>query len=442
MNKRFIYRDPGTGSPGGANPEAEALLQKIKDNVKQEIETRGYQNAEAVQKIMDGALTGLNLDALRSFETEKEKLETSIKNIAGELEKVKQTRMAAVEGTRSAIRQMLDNPKTWDLIKRAFDKSNPQTVVLNTRAAAIMTLDNVIDEYDIPDDIIESFSVDSFIKKRRPYQYIFDVSNHRTDPTIKEYMTWLEEGDEEGAFAIVEEGVIKPLVSKTLVRNHVRYKKVAGKRVYTEEFNMFRREAYGILEELFNQQLLRNYQEQLTSDLIGIAVPYVATALDGQYTAPTDYHAIGAAAAQSEGLNFYPDILVINPQDKWRIALEQNSIGSFFVNIPMYDPNGNVIMMGFRVITSTLVDVGNAVLLEAGLFNVHDMPVVTRLGYGIDVTKTEGVVTDVTSDIDNNRFRIISEFFYHAYIGTNYTGSAVYFNFDAVKELLTAPVSP
>lgn len=437
--------DKHDSSGGDLNPEAEALLEKIRENVKKEIETRGYQNADAVQKLMDTALTGLNLDALRSFDAEKEKLETSIKNIAGELEKVKQAgNPLEMREAKMAIRTLLKDPKTWKLIERAFDKADPKTVVLNTRAAAqIMSLQDTIDNYETPDDLIESFSVDTFIKKRRPYEYIFDIASRRTVANITEYKTWLEEGDESGAFALVGEGLVKPLVSKTLVRNTNKYLKVAGKRVYTEEFAMFRKEAYGIFEDLFSEQLVRNYKSILTTELIAKAATYVGTALDNQYIAPTDYHAIGAVAAQIETLEFYPDILIINPQDKWRISLEQDSIGQFFLNIPQYSPDGTVVMLGFPVITSTKIPVGWAILGEAKLYKIEDMPVITRMGYGIDVTKNgDGVVTDVSSDIDNNRFRIISEFFFHSYIGTNNLGSFVYFNFAAVKEALQAPVSP
>lgn len=444
VNRRQL--NSGAAGEGGAaeeNPEAIALLAKIKDNVKNEIETRGYQNKESIEALISTALTGLNLEALRSFDSAK--LEGSVRNMAGELEKVKQAgNPLEMREAKMAFRSILKKPETWKLIERAFDKTNPQTVVLNTRAAAmIMSLQDTIDNYETPDDLIESFSVDGFIKKRRPYEYIFDVASRRTVATITEYKTWLEEGDESGAFALVGEGLVKPLVSKTLVRNTNKYKKVAGKRVYTEEFAMFRKEAYGIFEDLFNEQLIRNYKSILTTELLAKAASYVGTVLDNQYTAPTDYHAIGAVAAQIETLEFYPDILVINPQDKWRISLEQNSVGTFFLNIPQYSPDGTVVMLGFPVITSTKVPVGYGILGEAKLYKIEDMPVITRMGYGIDVAKNgEGVVTDVSSDLDNNRFRIISEFFFHSYIGTNNLGSFVYFNFEAVKEALTAPVSP
>lgn len=444
MNKLFIprlYRAPGgDGEQGGGNTEEQALLQKIKENMNTELEKRGFQNKDAIEKIFETSISGLglNIEQLRGFDTEK--VQTSINNIAAALEKLKNNPVVS-ETRMNAIKAILDDDDQMKILERAWDKNSGKVVVMNTRAAvAVMTTGNVVIDGDIPEDILNSFSVDAFIKKRRPSEYVFDVADRATVADLTEYKTWLEEGSEEGAFAIVAEGAVKPLVSKTLVRNTSKYKKVAGKRVYTEEFAKFRKEAYRILEQLFNDQLMRNYAALLTTDLIAAAATYVGTALDDQYTNPTDYHAVGAVAAQIESLDFIPDTLVMNPQDKWRIGLSQDTVGAFYVNIPMLNPSGELTMMGFRLITSNRMPVGNALLGEGKLYKIEDEPVQVRMGYGINVTKNgDGVVTDVTHDVDTNRFRIIAETFFHSYIGTNYAGSFVYFNFAAVKAALLKP---
>ena len=439
MIKRFFYRSPGgEGGGGDAKTQQEALLKKINDNVNTELEKRGYQNKDAVEQIISKTLEGLNLDALRSFDAAK--IEGSVKNIASALEAMK-NQTSVAENRTNIIKTILDDEKVMQKMERAFNKTNGQVLVINTRAAlAVMTTGNVVNDGDIPEDILNSFSVDSFIKKRRPSEYIFELADRATVAEITEYKTWLEEGTEEGAFAIVSQGAVKPLVSKTLVRNTSKYKKVAGKRVYTEEFAKFRKEAYRILEQLFNDQLLRNYVALLTTELLSKAASYVGSVLDDQYERPTDYHAVGAVAAQIESLDFIPDTLVMNPQDKWRIGLSQDTTGSFLINIPMLNPSGELTMMGFNLVTSNRIPVGNAILGEGKLFKIEDEAVQIRMGYGINVTKNgDGVVTDVDHDVDTNRFRIIAETFFHAYIGTNYTGSFVYFNFNAVKAALLKP---
>lgn len=445
--KHFITQNYKSDGDGGDDPEAVALLAKIGDKVKTEVEARGYKNEAEVNALINGALSGLNVVALRKFDETFDPIaiRKTVENMATQLEKIKNLPIDGVGATQKrAIKELLDGKNEagvehWKIIERAFH-AKAGSIELNVRAAVVMSTSNVVTDGDIPEDILNSFSVEAFVPKRRPKEYIFNFINRRTVANITEYKTWLEEGDEQGAFAIVAEGGLKPLVSKTLVRNTSKYRKIAGKRVYTEEFAKFRREAYNIIEDLFNDQLLRNYAAILVTDLLSDAASYVSTALDGQYENVTDYHAIGAVAAQIEALDFVPDLLIMNPQDKWRIGLSQDSQGRFYTAVPMYTPTGEAQILGFRVITSSKMAVGNFILGESNLWKVEDEPVKVRMGFGINVTKdVNGFVTEVESDVDHNRFRIIAETFFHNWIATNHTGSFVYGNFADIKEILLAP---
>ena len=427
----------GGGGEGGSDDEA-ALLERIRTNIAGEIDKRGFAKADEVAKNITEQLKGLNIEALRAFDPSK--LKDDMLKLAGEVEKIRQLPTQGGEQL-NALRSWLAEDDNMKLLQRAFNKNSRETVEINMRALVNpMTTQNVVDDGDLPDDILNSFSVTAFVKKRRAQEWIFDLADRTTVQEITEYKTWLEEGTEDGAFAIVAEGAVKPLVSKTLVRNSTKYSKIAGKRVYTEEFAKFRREAYRIIEQLFNDQLVRNYAAILVARLDTYAASYVGTTLDDQFTNPTDFHAIGAVAAQLESLEFNPDVLIINPQDKWRIGLDQTQDGAFRVQIPMVANGGGVQMLGFRVVTSNRIAPGTAYLGEAGLYKIEDEPVTVRLGYGINVDKNaEGVVTDVTSDVDTNRFRIIAETYFHSYIATAHIGSFVKFNFATVKAALLKP---
>lgn len=421
---------------------------KIVDLIKKQALELKLQNADDVTNAMTSTLGGLTSEQLKKFhETEVVAMQQSIKNMSAALKKLESIQMVGANPLAkplNALKKLISQKETMDAIQKAMASKDPaHTVNLTVQAAvAAMTTGNVVDDGDIPEDILNSFSIEAFEKKRRPKEYIYDIASRRTVAEISEYKTWLEEGDEEGAFAIVVEGAVKPLVSKTLIRNTTKYKKVAGKRVYTEEFSKFRKEAYSILEDLFNDQLLRNYAAILTTNLVAAAAAYVGTILDGLYEDPTDYHAIGAVAAQIETLEFQPDLLIINPQDKWRINLSQASDGHFYVGLPKYNAaTGAIEMMGYRVFTTNRIDPGDFILGESGLYKIEDEPVKVRLGYGINVTKNgEGLVTDVTSDIDTNRFRIIAETFFHSWISTNNVGSFVKATFDDVKAALLKEV--
>lgn len=434
-----------TDAPETPDPEAAALLTEIDDRIKTEITSKGFKNGDEIRSLIGTALTGLSLEALRNYTKDKTALELSIRNLDANFKKVEQrTKEIVKEARTKPLQDLLE--KNWKEIELAMrSKGTGKVVTLTTRAATIMTMGDAVEEPsvdDMPNAVIESFSVDAFVKKRRPNEWIFEIANRTTVPEITEYKTWLEEGGEEGTFAIVEEGAVKPLMSKSLQRNVVHYKKIAGKRVYTEEFAKFRKEAFRIIEELFNDKILRDYAALLVTELMTKAAAYVGTTLDGQFENPTDYHAIGAVASQIEAIDFFPDLLIMNPQDKWRIGLSQNTQGTFYMNVPVYNPSGEVSMLGFRLVTSNRVPVGTAILGESKLYKIEDEPVQVRMGFGIDVTKDEdGFVTDVSSDVDNNRFRIIAETFFRSWIATNHIGSFVSFNFADVKEALLKPLA-
>lgn len=430
----------------------DALLAKVKETAKSEIEQRGYQNKENVQSILDNTLNGLPLDALRKYDDDKEKLELSVRNIATELEKVRNIRIGAetVDANKFMVRDALDmlmkgkdgKPGQVELMMR--NKGQQQEVVLNLRAAATMTTANTIDENDYPLEMIESMSmIDGVVKKRRGTQYVFDIADRSTVAEIEEYTSWLEEGDEQGAFAIVAEGAVKPLVSYALVRNFVKARKVAAKYVVTEEFVKFRKKAWRIIQGLINDKIIRDYAAILTVDLQAQAASYVGTTLDDTITNPTDFDAIAAVAAQIETLNFFPDVLIIHPQDKWRIVTQKDAEGRYYMMLPVLGADSVISLVGFRVVTSTYQTIGTFTLGEAGLFKIEEEALTIRMGYGIDVTtavvEATTVVTAVASDFDTNKFRIIVETFFKDYIATNHLGSFVTASFATVKAALEDP---
>ena len=433
--------------------ERQKLLDLIQTRVKTEIDTRAYLNKEAVEGIATRMLEGLPVEALKKYSDNQTAIETSLRNISGELEKVKRVAVNVNVPSTEYLRRAVEtqwlrpsaegSPSEMELLFRKKGQKGAE-IKLDLRAAAVMTTANTIDENDYDLGMIESVNlIDEVVKKRTGNQYIFEIADRTTVSEIEEYTSWLEEGTEEGAFAIVAEGAVKPLVSTSLVRNFVKAQKVAGKMVVTEEFAKFRKRAYAAIQSLLKDKLIRDYAALLTIALQDESAAYVGTSLDGTIADPTDYHAIGAVAAQIETLNFMPDIIILHPQDKWRLALQQDSEGRFYMMIPMMGADGVTRMMGFRVVTSTYQTVGTFTLGESGLFKIEDEPVSIRIGYGIDVTTavigTSGAsgVTAVASDFDTNKLRLILELFFKAWIATNHAGSFVTATFDEVKTALT-----
>jgi hypothetical protein len=423
--------------------QVQKILKSMRKQTEAMLQKRGVVNAEALKTELDKRMKpfeDLKVEELKELLGEGDKgIRAILKKQGEDITAMKESASKKPEGFRSVL------DKKMAEIEKVFNTREGE-IKINVRAAVPMTLENTMEGHDtLPDELIESFSIASFVPKRQPREYVFDMATRRTVSGITQFKTWLEEGDDEGAFAIVAEGGLKPLVSMKLVRNSSEYKKVAAKYVVTEEFKKFRKEAYSIIQRLINQKILRDYAAILTTNLLADAAPYVASALDGQYPANkvTDFHAIGAVAAQIEALDFFPDMLILNPQDKWRIGLSQDSNGQFYLTIPITDPSGQTRMMGFTVRTSNRVPVGEFILGESGLWEIEDEPITVRVGMGVSVTggtsNGGGNVTDVQSDFDHNRMRVIVETFFHNYIASNNQGSFVHADFDVVKALVTAP---
>lgn len=415
--------------------EEEILLGKIKTQTEEMLSKKGFLSAtqvtEEVEKRMK-VLEGLDVLQLKSLFDADKGIMAILKKQGEEITALKESGT----GKKKDLKAILNDSK--EKIKALFESTSGE-FKLNLKVAVVMTTGNTITGHDdLPTDLIESFSEGQFVAKRQPREYVYDLADVTTVAEVDKYITWLEEGDVEGNFAIVEEGGLKPLVSATLVRNHSEVKKAAGKYVVTEEFAKFFKRAYQIIQRIIRQQLLRDKADILTVDLLADAAPYTASALDGAFTDPTDYHAIAAVAAQIESLDFIPDMLILNPQDKWRIGMLQGSDGHFYLpNVPIVDPTGNLRILGFQVRTSNKVPVGNFLLGESGLWEIVQEGITVRMGYGMTVTggtsNGGGNVTDVQGDLDHNRFRVIIEQYFHNYIATNNEGSFVYANFDTVK---------
>lgn len=312
-------------------------------------------------------------------------------------------------------------------------KKSKTELTINAKDAVIMTTDGVVDTTDIDavTDITESFRIDAFIPKRLSNQYIFNLVNRVVSQEIPESITWHEEGDKEGAMAVIAESVLKPLMSFSLIKRVTQKLKAAGKIVVTEEVPMFRKRVWAIIQELFRVHVLRDYVAIVTANIIGEAAPYTGTSLDGTITTPTDFHAIGAVAAQIESLNFSPDVMILHPQDKWRIALATDAEGRFYTTMLVTNGDGNTQLLGFRVVTSTDQEIGTFTIGESGLYTIEETPIQIRFGYGVSMN---GGTAE--ADFDYNRFRIIGEVFFHQKLPLPYAGAFVKASFDEVKELL------
>lgn len=259
--------------------------------------------------------------------------------------------------------------------------------------------------------------------KRKGRQYIHDIANVSVVDNVPEVFTFWEEGDEKGAFAKVDENGVKPQVHLKLIKNQVNREKVAGYITVTEEVLKSRQRLWAQIQRLFSDKLYRDYEKALTTSLIAKAASYANSAFDDIKAVPTDLDAIIAMVAQLESLNFQPDVIVINPNDKWKIAMTSTTSGALI--LPYIQQGGNFGLLGLRVITTTEVAAGTAIVGEAGTWFIEEETPTLRTGL-------------VNDDLIHNRYTIVGELFYLSYIPSNHTGSFVKATFTEVKEAMKA----
>lgn len=259
--------------------------------------------------------------------------------------------------------------------------------------------------------------------KRRDRQYIHDIANVSYVDEVPETYNFWEEGSEQGFIAIVAENGLKPQVKLDLVKNSVDAQKAVGYIVATDEVVKWRKKAWAAIQRLFRDKVYRDYENILTTQLIGNASSYVSTPLDGTIPAAevTDFTALIAGILQLESLNFIPDTLVINPVDKWRLALSQTQNGMFV--LPYIQNGGQFGLLGLRVITTNKVAAGTFLLGEAGTWFIEEEAPQLRTGL-------------VNDDFLHNRFCIVGEIFFLSYVPSNNAGAWINGNFNDIKNAL------
>lgn len=299
---------------------------------------------------------------------------------------------------------------------KAIDEHNP--ALIHTTANTVTTTSGAILQESIAND-------PNFYLKRRDRQYIHDIANVSYVNEVPEIYTFWEEGDETGAIAVVAENGLKPQIKLSLIKNQVEAQKAAGYIVVTEELMKWRPRAWAAIQRLFRDKVYRDYENLLTTQMIGNASAYVGTPLDGTIPAAqvNDFTAIIATLAQLESLNIKGDTLVIHSTDKWRLALTQTNNGMFV--LPYIQEGGQFGLLGLRVITSNKITPGTFLIGESGTWNIEEESPTLRTGL-------------VNDDLIHNRMTIVGEIYFLSYVASNNAGAWINGDFTAIKNALTA----
>ncbi|NDV46250.1 phage major capsid protein [Paludibacter sp. 221] len=192
-------------------------------------------------------------------------------------------------------------------------------------------------------------------------------------------IVWANRINKEGGSAFIAESTIKPLLDWEYKQETANAKKVAAStKVSTEML-----EDYDFMLSEIRKMMTEDLKEQIDIKLltgaggdepvgmISIAGGYVSTGLDGTITLPNDADAIRAAVLQMRLLNFYPDMVFLNPTEVARIDLTKTSTGNYI----KIEVEG--VLRQLQIVETTRIDAGKYLLIDSSKWNVRPKNQVT-----------------------------------------------------------------
>lgn len=302
------------------------------------------------------------------------------------------------------------------------------SVISATKAAAVtMTVDPGAGDASI----VEQGSASALLRLgdgpiyeiQRGIPFILNfVSVGQTDAPA---LIWFDEVASEGAFAVVAEGALKPLVQYKFERRTAEYRKAAGYTVITDEFTNDFPRLVSTINRLMRIDVRNKMNALILADMITAASSYTYSGLDDLVDNADDYAAIGAAIAQLQTFFYTPNVLVLNPADAWRMRLTK-STGDGQYLMPPFTWNGTTYEFG-RVIVDPAVTAGNFFVGDGSVYQVDlKGEVIVRVGYAND-------------DFIRNQYSMVVEQYFYNYISNARKSGLIYGNFATIKAAIEKP---
>lgn len=213
----------------------------------------------------------------------------------------------------------------------------------------------------------DNFLVDNDIALIRfPENFILNVIPNTQQDNVPAQRIRKEQAPTEGAVAVTAEGAVKPLVQFKFVRVSTDRKKYAGRIEWTEEFEMDFMALFNEIVRLFEDEVIREWQDGLLEQIATNASPYVSSTLDATLVAPDNGLAVVAGQSQLQSLNYEPDVVIMNPADIVATLFQQDADGNLklspYINVTAGTING------MRLISTNKQAQGTALIGESRLY--------------------------------------------------------------------------
>lgn len=303
---------------------------------------------------------------------------TQLKNIAETMEKMgKQQAQTLTEKSRFQLKKFVKD--NHDAIVKAI-KSGEDFEGFSfsaVKAAAAFTTTNAVSNGTVTMPIVENYLVENDIAViRHPENFILDVIPNRQVAKVPQQVIRTEQATEEGAVAVVAEGGTKPLVSDTFVRTTTLRKKHAGRIEWSEEFEMDNEMLFAEIERMFEDKVIRAWQDGLIATIQTNATAYTTSVLDDTFPVPDNALAVIAAQSVIQGMYFMPNTVIMNPSDLFATLFTQDTEGRPLLKTYIADGRVN----GMRLFSSYKIAQGTALVGDSNVYQEWHSDYIFRVG--------------------------------------------------------------
>lgn len=367
------------------------------------------------------------LEALKGLEAKNQDIEKSIAKFEGRIEamseKAVEPKLEKLSLGKAIAKTYTDN---IERIKDAVEKGTKISLSVKDTTIADYTGDYALTDFDS--------EVDRTIRNR--YGILENVNTGATD---SKFVTYVQQtADSNGTW--VGEGVAKSEGEPTWSEISEEVKKLATYVKVSKEML----EDLSFIRGEINNDLMSGVRESIENALLnGAGGTSINGLLDASMGLPTFGAGVFANAiqdanisdllrcvkAQIEAVNFTPTHVVLNPQDIATIQLTKGSDSTY--TYPMYLPtqsgDGEMIIAGMRVISSTYMTAGNYLVGDLSKVNVK---------FRNNINMSVGLDAD---DFTRNMITILAEARLVSYVKNNQKPAFVYGDISTDIALILAP---
>lgn len=367
------------------------------------------------------------LEALKGLEAKNQDIEKSIAKFEGRIEamseKAVEPKLEKLSLGKAIAKTYTDN---IEKIKDAVEKGTKISLSVKDTTIADYTGDYALTDFDS--------EVDRTVRNR--YGILENVNTGATD---SKFVTYVQQtADSNGRW--VGEGVAKTESEPTWSEISEEVKKLATYVKVSKEML----EDLSFIRGEINNDLMTGVRESIENALLnGAGGTSINGLLDASMGLPTFGAGVFSLAiqdanisdllrcvkAQIEAVNFTPTHVVLNPQDIATIQLTKGSDSTY--TYPMYLPtqsgDGEMIIAGMRVISSTYMTAGNYLVGDLSKVNVK---------FRNNINMSVGLDAD---DFTRNMITILAEARLVSYVKNNQKPAFVYGDISDDIALILAP---